>query len=282
MAGEWMFCLIARGSLLLSTLVTIASCANLTAVSDFAKLSSDVTANTPAIVSYPTAAREMARMSPPAERALRNQQAKEAADQTQVAALGLKTLSLYFSTLSKLADNNTVNVKSAASSISSSLQSFGAIKPSIADPATAIITLLLTAPLDAWRRQAVANLIDRANEPVQRLARDLANFAKGVAQAYDRDISQANIYYTGLGARSSDPGVRAMLDEYRIAHIAEYSKARDQALAAETALRKIEQAHADLQAHKSDLNGAELKALLAMYGDDLKQAAKLFPLPFQL
>jgi hypothetical protein len=265
---------------LVLALLATAGCANLTAVRDFSKLTSEVTASTPAIQSYPAAMREMARLAPPNERATRNAEARAAVDETKVAELGLKTLSLYFAALAKLADDSTISAPS--SNIGNSLQSLGAIKQDMAAPTNAIVNLLTKAALDGWRRQAVAKLIEGANESVSVLAEQLANFAKSVAQVYDRDISEAEVYYSMWQARSADPGVRAILDEYRVARIADYARSRDVALAAEVALRRIRQAQADLYAHRSDLNGAELKGLLATYGDDIKQAAKILPLPFQL
>jgi hypothetical protein len=254
----------------------VSACADLTAVSDFAKLSSNVTASTSAISSYPEAAAELARMAPPASKQRTQTEADRAAAETKVAQLGLKTLSLYFATLAALADDKTVDVKSSASSIAGSLKTLGAIKPSIVDPATALITILLTAPLDAWRRSAVANLIDRANIPVQTLSRDLANFARIVALKYHEDRLQANIYYESLAKRSSDPAVRAMLKEWDQLHVTHYQQLEDQATAAQEALQAIEQAHADLQARKSKLSSSEVKALLAKYADDIFKASSLF------
>lgn len=261
-------------------LVATAGCANLTAVRDFSKLTSEVTASTPAIQSYPAATRELARLAPADERAKRNDEARAAVDQTKVAELGLRTLSLYFAALAKLADDSTINMPS--SSIGNSLQSLGAINTSMVTPTNALINLLTKAALDGWRRRAIATLIEDANDSVKALAEQLADFAKGVAETYRSDISQANIYYRNLEARSGDPAVRAVLDEYRIARVDDYSKARDRALAAETALRKIREAQAKLFEHRADLSGAELKGLLGMYGDDIKQAAKFLPLPFPL
>jgi hypothetical protein len=263
-------------------LIALGACTNLSAVSDFAKTGSKVTSSSVAIDSYPSAARELARMAPAQETDTREAQARKAVEQTKVADLGLKTLSLYLSTLSQLADDKLVNVQSSASSIGASLKSLGAVKTSVSDPATAVIDLLLKAPLDAWRRAAVGNLIDAANEPVQKLANGLADFAAVTAQAYDRAISQADIYYRNLGAKSRDPVIREMLEEWRAMHTTDYAKERDQAAAAEVVLRKIAQAQADLSAHKNELSGEELKALLSEYKDDITKAAKLIPLPTTL
>lgn len=264
---------------ILLLMLALGACTNLTAVSDFAKLGSNVTASSAAIDSYPTAASEQARMAPVATSAARKAQAAKAVDQTKAADLGMQTLSLYLSTLAQLADDKLVDVQASATGIGGSLKTLGVLNAAVAEPASAVIDLLVTAPLDAWRRQAVANLIEQANQPVQKLGTALADFAKVTALTYDQDIAQANIYYRGLGARSHDPAIRALLDEWRMAHTADYAKTRDQALAAETALRKIVQGQAELQAHKNALTGAELKALLAQYQGEILTAAKLLPFP---
>jgi hypothetical protein len=260
-------------------LLALGACTNLTAVSDFARLGSNVTASAAAIDGYPAAASEQARMAPAATAAARKEQAAKAVDQTKVADLGMQTLSLYLSTLARLADGKLVNVQSSAPGIGASLTSLARMNATVADPATAVINLLLAAPLDAWRRKAVANLIDQANQPVQKLGTALADFARVTAFTYDQDISQANIYYRNLGARSHDPEVREMLDEWRVLHIADYARARDQAKAAEAVLRKIVQGQAELQAHRNRLTGAELKALLTQYVDEIATAARLLTLP---
>lgn len=267
-----------RRAVSVAALLAVAGCANLTAVSNFAKLGSDVTSSTAAMDTYPAAVQEQARMASPAELAARKTQAAGATDETRVADLGMKTLSLYLATLSQLADNTLIAVKPAASSIDASLKSLHAIKASIADPATSLITLLLTAPLDVWRREAVGNLIDRANQPVQSLGNALADFARATALIYDQDISSADIYYRNLGAKTNDAAVRELLDEWRLRQIADYAKARDQAKAAEVTLRKIVQAQAELQAHRNDLSSDALKALLTQYQDDIFKAAQLLPL----
>jgi hypothetical protein len=256
----------------------LSACANLSAVSDFTKLSSDVTANTAAIDSYPEAAQEIARMAPPSRKAERDQEAQAAKGVTEVADLGLKSLSLYFSTLSKLADDKTVDVKSSATSIGASLKTLGAVKASMADPATALITLLLTIPLDAYRRSAIAKLIEGANEPVQQLAEGLATFAGGVASEYQSVSLEANTFYANLHNQTSDRAAQEMLEEWRRAHVGRYSQLRSQALAAETAFRNIKKGQAALYEHKSDLSGPEIKALLAKYADEIFKASSLLPL----
>jgi hypothetical protein len=257
-------------------LLILGACTNLTAVSNFATLGSSVTSSTAAIDSYPKATQESARMAPPADAATRQQQAAQAPGETEVADLGMKTLSLYFSTLARLSDGKLVDVTSSASSIGTSLKSLSVVDATISSPATSLITLLLTAPLDTWRNEAVAHLINNANQSVQTLGIALANFADTTANMYDTDISQADIFYRGLGASSHDPAIREMLDEWRVQNINSYTAARDQASAAATSLRKLVQGQADLKAHKDELTSAELKALLTQCETDILSAAKLF------
>jgi hypothetical protein len=259
-----------------SALLALGGCVNLSAVSDFAKLGSDVTSSSAAIDSYPDAARALVRTASPGTIAARRRQAAKAVEETKVADLGMKTLSLYLSTLAKLADDKAADIKSSTSSIAASLKSLNLVRPGISGPATVLIDLI-GGSLDAWRRQAVSNLIDAANTDVQKLGLALADFAHETAQTYERATLQTNAYYDDMHEKTPDPAVQEMLDEWRAQHIADYRKARDQASAAETVLRKIVQGQADLQAHKNDLTGDELKTLLGQYEADITAAAKLLP-----
>jgi hypothetical protein len=266
------------GSMAAALMLLLAGCANLTSVAEFAKLSSDVTSNTAALDAYPNATAEGMRIAPPTQKAAIADLNERAADRTKLARKGMKALSLYMETLSKLADDKLVDVKTPAKSIASSLQTLSVVDKAMADPATALIRLLLTVPLDAWRRNAVSNLIEQGNEPVQALATSLANFANQVAAQYRIDAQYADRFYVDLQQRSSDPAAKEGAKEWLRYHVANFRKGRDQALAAETVLRKIVQAQADLYAHRDRLNGAELKALLATYGEDIFSAAKFLPI----
>jgi len=257
-------------------LLLLGACTNLTAVSTFATLGSNATSNTTAIDSHLPAAQERARMASPERIVERKQQAIQAADQVKVADLGMKTLSLYFAVLAQLSSDKTIDVKSSAASIAGSLKSLGVIEPTISAPATSLITLLLTVPLDVWRQEASAKLIDGANEYVLKLGVALKDFAENTANVYDLDISQANVYYRDLATRSTDPAIRVMLDEWRVQHIMTYAKARDQAKVLAQALTQIVQGQSDLYDKRTELTGAELRRLLARYQDDIFSAAKLF------
>jgi len=200
--------------------------------------------------------------------------AAKAADEIKVIDIGMQTLSLYLSTVAKLADDKSVDVSSSASSIGSSLKKLGPVHSDASAPANSVINLLLSAPLDVWRRESVSKLIDSANEPVQRLGMALAKFALTTALQYRTLIHESNIYYSSLESDANRQD-REMLEEWHALHIADYEKAREQAQAAQTALQKIVEGQAALEAQKDKLTGAELRLHLTSYQSEVLGAMKL-------
>ena len=114
-------------------------------------------------------------------------------------------------------------------------------------------------------RKGIAGLRD---EPAESLSLDL--------QSRHGDSRLALPFGARAEARFCKLPVLQALDEWRVQHTSAYAKARDQARAAATALRKIVQGQADLKTHENELTGAELKALLVQYESDITSAAKVF------
>ncbi|MGH7119282.1 MAG: hypothetical protein ACREFP_09910 [Acetobacteraceae bacterium] len=262
---------IVASALLLAT----AGCVDLSAVSGFTKLGSSITENTAAVDSYPDAVKYAAQFNPELQAKERLAAELPAADtQTKSADLGMKTLSLYLSTVSSLADDKTVDVSASTTSIGNSLKGLGVLKTATQKPATDLITLLAGGALDLWRRQAVANLIVKANPSVQELCAALAQFARLTAERYQIDAHEVATYYGNLGLHQT-PAVQEMLGEWRDEHVAGFTKASAAATAAAKAFTVIAQGHAALVAHAGELSSKELRAIIAKYQDQLSSAARL-------
>jgi hypothetical protein len=258
--------------------LSLVGCADLSAIGDFAKMSSDVTANTTVMDTYPLATKEGVRTASPAGRADAIARDAKAAGRAKLAQQGMKTLSLYMTTLAALADAKLLDPATPAKSIEASLQSLSLVDKSMADPATAVIKLLIGIPLDAWRRSTLSDLIHKANEPVQTLGNKLADFAAEISLQYQSDINTAEGFYNRLQNQTNDPAAREMAKEWYAYRVEVYSKGRDQADAAEKVLRKIVQAQADLNAHVDDASLTTLKALLGSYAQDIFTASKFLPI----
>lgn len=266
-----------RHALLALVALTLGACTDLSAIGEFAKLSSDVTANTTVLGTYPAATKEAVRTALPGTKADAIARDEKAPSRAKLAQEGMKTLSLYMATLAALADPKLINPAGSAKKIEGSLQSLSIVDKSMADPATAVIKLIIGIPLDARRRQALSDLIHKANNDVQTLGNKLADFADEVALRYRNNSNTAESFYNRLKAQSADPAAREMTDEWRDYHMALNRKRRADAEAAAAVLRKIVQAQADLNAHVDDANLTTLKASLAVYAQDILTAAKFLP-----
>lgn len=267
-----------RYVLLAFAALVLGACTDLSAVGDFAKLSSDVTASTPVFDNYPANTAEALRVSTPQDRATLTGFQQNAVARAELAQAGMKTLSLYMATLAALSDGKLVDFSTQAKSIEGSLQKLSLIKPELADPATALIKLILKVPLDAYRRHAVSTLVHDSNKSVVALSFALADFADHVATISEGAARDAGQFYTTLAQQTSDRSVREMAVEWRTYHRLNYAKTQAQAKAADKILRKIADAHNELDKNIDKLSTAQLKALLSDYGQDIFAAAKFLPI----
>jgi hypothetical protein len=251
----------------------IAACTSLSAVSEFGKLSTNVTQSQPAIDGRAEALQVASTMAPVSGRPNAQKNLLAAREQQKVADAGLKALSLYFATLSSLADSKLRDTSADAASISKALQGAQIINSSMATSIQSIVGLVTSPLLAAWQGRAVSNLIDAANDPVQRLADDLAKLADDAASDRNYDARLADDYFDPTS--SKDKGIQRLLESQRSASVANFDQRIAQADAARDLLLAVKNGQAALQKNKDKLTSAELKANLDQYGNDIVNATKL-------
>ena len=271
-----------RRLLVLFLLVTSA-CANLSAVRDFAKTSSSITANEPVISGWPhiydtaqllAASPQMTASAPDLKTKLK-EEAKAANADVPLALEAGKTLGLYMNILAALADDKLPDVSDQASSISSSLNTLGAVN-SNAEDATAGLLKLIGISLDAWRQRAIRDLVKDSDKDVQTIAKFLAATANAVQKADKFAKSVTDQYWEATGALSKDPGIQALLLRAERSDDQSYATRIAQADAAQAAFQKIAADHAMLATHADSLSGDDVRNALASDVPVLLSALRIF------
>ena len=254
--------------------LAVCGCADLTEVTKFADKGSTALGKTQLPELETTLLAERARIQPPqaGDAGLADDRAK-----AKLISSCVDALTAYFKTLGRLADNKLVDVKDSTSKIGAALQSSGVVSSAAAGPASALIKVLAEAPLDAWRRQAVARLIERANDPVIALAHSLSDYAQAVADQYATIRLVERNHYGALLTDRSEPATRAVVEEIRDNRVADADAGRAKALAAKAVFDQIAKDQQGLYDRRGSIGHAELDAILQQYQDDLDKASALLP-----
>jgi hypothetical protein len=249
--------------------LTIAACADLASVRDFAKAGSAISANEPVIREWPNAYATAVRLaSSPQIRAhapalstdLQRQIAGANAD-APLALEATKALKLYMDVLAALADDKLADVSQQATSISSALGTLGAVDSKAKDATSGLVKLVGIA-LDAWRRVAIHDLVKTADPDVQTIAIFLARTADAVEIADKAAARVTDQYWEITATLSRDPGVQALLLNSERVDDSTFQTRIDQAAAAKAAFQKIATDHAVLAKNADDLSGKEVVTTL--------------------
>lgn len=275
-------CIAWRCSFVLLMLVPSA-CTNLSAVRDFAKTSSAVSANEPVISGWPhvydtakmmAASPQVSKVAPDIESRLKSE-AKAANADISLALEAGKTLSLYMNVLDALADNSLPDVSEQATSISSSLDTLGVVNDNTKS-ATGALLKVIGISMNAWREQAIGALIKKSNGDVQTISAFLAATANAVEKADKLAMRVSDQYWEATGALSKDPGVQALLLRAERQDDQIYALRLAQAEAARVAFNKIAAAHAVLAKNADSLSGDEVRNALSNDVPVLISALQIF------
>lgn len=265
----------------------LAGCVDLSAVSNFAKTSSQITASEPVISGWSASFDEahQVALSPELRHVVPHQartlevaraQAQKYAPMAQKAA---QTLALYMQALAQLSDSKLPNLSSQATMLDASLQALKIEKTNgaglEAKGAAGSLLQLLSIPIDFWRQYTVRELILRADNDVQILAEFLSVTADTVETA-EAAAGQTVARYYQVSARSThDAGVRALLRNVLWEHQAAMTASRAKAHQAAQAFATIGKDHAALARNANRLSGVAVQSTLATDAPLLQAALKV-------
>jgi len=263
----------------------ISGCTNLTAVSNFAASGAAATNATDVFAGYADAEQVAVRFAypptnTPSPLQIQNREnARQLAGQAEnfagIDEAGLKALSLYLTTLSKLSSNTAINVSDSATSIGTSLTKLHAIPSADTTATQKLITLLISAPLDAWRNKAVGNLILSANGDVMTLCTDLSLSAKSIAETWNSDIYLVNVYYASVPGPADDIRGSILMMSLASQQTEIFLQNQQKAQALADALDNVCKGQATLVKNVNSLDATTIEGILTGYQAEISAAAQI-------
>lgn len=275
-----------RARLALLILLTTTACTDLSAVRDYANTASAVTANASIFRQWPTTYATAIPLSgepqvrsryPEYQAQLRQEMARDVA-RAQLAILATQSLTLYLTTLGKLADDKVPDVSQQSTDINAGLGKLGA-DPTVTAVSSAVFKVVGVI-LDAVRRRAIADLIANANDDIKTITKFLAEeAAPNVRKANVNAIKAADQYWSGAIASTHDVGMRALLFRARMIDLAAFDAPIVQADAAQAAFKKIGEDQAVLYENRNRLQSRAVREALLKDIPVLLDAIRSFQKP---
>lgn len=267
------------------SVLLISGCTNLAAVSNFAASGAAATNSTDVFAGYVDAEQAAIRFAypptnTPSPLQIQNREnARQLAGQAEnfagIDEAGLKALSLYLTTLSKLSSNTAINVTDSATSIGTSLTKLHAIPSADTTATQKLITLLISAPLDAWRNKAVGNLILSANGDVMTLCTDLSLSAKSIAETWNSDIYLVNVYYASVPGPADDIRGSILMMSLASQQTEIFLQNQQKAQALADALDNVCKGQATLVKNVNSLDATTIEGILTGYQAEISAAAQI-------
>jgi hypothetical protein len=254
----------------------LSGCVDLTAVGNFAKESSQISANKAMLddTDAQTEARAYAHTHnmADAESSLADPASAAFKDRLAVTNSALAALNSYMTVLAQLSAKNSASVSSNVSSMESSLKSLKVTDPTV-KPALDATSALASILLNATIRQSVAALITNAAAPVRQITIYLADQAQTTSNTYTQAVRFNQQYWSDLTTQTPADkkfcatanlceAVYALATHARNAASTELTAKAQAAAAAVIAFQKIGKDNDALAANVNNLNSDALVATL--------------------
>ncbi len=195
--------------LALGLLIPLAGCANLTAIREFASISSDAAGYRRVVDDYVTGPDRTARYVSPCPDCQRQHDEKKR--QEPLLLLEQNVVQAYMEALGELAADDLVDYSKEYDALGAAAESAKLIAADKAEAAATLAKLLTKAATDHWRQRQLKEIIARANPPLQIVLDGL----RTVMNAFEVDLSDekehARNYYGSLVLGSWRQAVCEML-----------------------------------------------------------------------
>lgn len=265
--------------------LALSGCANLSAVGDFAKESSVISANKALLddTDAQTEAREYA-LALNLPNGFVDPASKEFTDRLAVTNQALAALNAYMTVLAQLSAKDVANVSSEVSTIGTALTSLNATDPKL-QPALSAASALTNILLNGVIRKDIKKLIDSAAAPVDDIAGYLVDQAQTTSNTYNQAIAVSNRYWGSLTTPSKGESefcrtanlckvVDVLANRARDADIKNLSAKAAAADSASAAFKKIRSDNAALVKNTDHLDDKALIAMLKNDEPDLQAAIR--------
>jgi hypothetical protein len=268
------------GFAVLWLLVSLTGCANLSAIREFATISSDAVAYRRLVSDYVAAPARGARYVPPPCTECARQTA-ERQRQEPLLLLEQEVLQAYMEALGALAADDLVDFSTDYDALGKAAQNAKLIAANEAEAAGTIAKVLTKAATDHWRQRQLKQIIAQANAPVQVVVAGMQTIMSAFELEVDVEKTKADNYYRTLAlearerpcARCSAPSLAA-IEEWQVLRVAEIGQRHRSVQGYRAVLSTIGAGHQKLFDERDDLASEDTLRQIKAYSRDLRKAYK--------
>lgn len=257
---------------LIVALTLAQGCANLSAIREFANVSTESAQYTRLVTDYVGSPIRQKRYQPPSEYELLDRIAAERAAQGERLFLRHRLIEEYMDALGRLATDEAVTYDKELDALGNAVKEKRFTDAKEADAFAGIAKILVKGVADHWRQRQLKELIVASNEPFQVVVDSLRVVVeRGFGGDLSNERSAIRRYYQNLVLESRDKAGIAALEEWRDLRLAAID-ARAKAIESYAKiLRKIAEGHQKLYDGRDDLSKELLLRDMSRYSKDLQQ-----------
>lgn len=270
----WKPLCLARAALLTGALMALSACADLDAVNKWASAASSVGQVKPLVTDYVSSPTRLAEFYPDAKAAFETRR-KTREGQAKTIEGVATVLSEYMSAVAAVSKGEAFEGTKDVKSIFGAVSDLGVADKGTLDPLGGIVSVLAKQATSLWRERKVRELVEKANDPIQRLLAKDGNFRKGVIGGFALSARLEEAAAKGAftaAKKTGQPSRAAKLAlQYAEADALADVAQRKKAIADyDGILAKVAKGHQDLFDGAADLSNKQLAKRLIAYAKELQ------------
>ena len=248
-------------------------CANLSAIREFADISSKTAEYTKLVDDYVESPSRQKKYQPPNQHSELDKITKKRSEQKAGLFLRYSLIEEYMDALGQLAADEVVTYDKEVDSLSAAAKGGKFVDDKESKAFSAVGKLLVTAVTNSWRQKKLKQLIKESNEPLQIVIDSLKQIVnQGFAGDLEIEKTAITKYYRAIIADSHDKAGIAALEEWKGKKLSTIIS-RDNAIKTYSkALNKISKGHQKLYDNKDKVASKELMGQMSRYAKDLRKA----------
>lgn len=261
--------------LLLLGLSVLAGCADLSAIKEFANISSqsaDYTALVNEYVAFPS---RQKRYMPVSQHSHLTQIAADREIQKERLLLRLKLIDEYMQALGQLAADDLVNYDTRIDALGKAVSENKFADPKETGAFADMAKVLTRAATDAWRKSKIKELVEAANGPLQIVIKNLKQVVdEGFGGDIETEKATVQTYYRTLVMKSADPAGIEAVKEWEEVRLASITERQNSIRTYSQILTKISEAHQKLYDNRHEITSKILLSQIQQYAKDLGKLYK--------
>jgi len=252
-------------------------CANLSAIRDFADISSTIADNNSLTIEYVEWPLTQKRYFLSEQYKELDNIANQRSQQEKMLLLRHSIIEEYMKDLGQLASDDVINNDTEIDDLGNASKEAKFINDKEQEACQSITKLLLKASTDGWRQAKLKKLVKESNNNIQVIIKGLVEIAnEGFLGDVQDEREAIRKYYEGILRDSNDPAGKAALNEWRETRLDSLSKKEDAIKLYSLSLKKIAEGHQKLYEHVNlnKIYSKEFIKQLKVYTKDLQKSYK--------